>query len=116
MTAKAASPPGLAKDDWSIIRALSASVGKTLPYDDILALRAAMYKVAPQLARLGVVSPSSDGSRGFVSGGPTITAQPFANTIRDFYLTNPIARASAVMAEMSALKKNSFGTARDAAE
>ena len=45
-------PPGDAKEDWAIVRALSARVGHQLPYDTLPALRAAMYKVAPALARL----------------------------------------------------------------
>ena len=115
MTAKAATPPGVAKDDWSILRALSASCGQTLPYDDIATLRAAMYKAAPQLARLGTVAPASAATT--LAGLTGQVAQaPFVNPIRDYYLTNPIARASAVMADMSALKKNSTGAALDAAE
>jgi NADH-quinone oxidoreductase subunit G len=117
MTAKASSPPGLAKEDWSILRALSAQVGKTLPYDTLPALRAAMYTYAPQLARLGAVGPVAPATLGTLArlSGP-VAAGPFVNPIRDFYLTNPIARASAVMAEMSALKKNSVASARTAAE
>jgi NADH-quinone oxidoreductase subunit G len=117
MTAKAAAAPGLAKDDWAILRALSAAAGKTLPYDDIATLRAAMYKYAPQLARLGAVSPAPPaGSRTLAGLAGQLLAQPFVNPIRDFYLTNPIARASAVMAEMSALKSTRSGAARAAAE
>ena len=117
MTAKAAAAPGLAKEDWTILRALSAHVGQTLPYDDIGALRAGMYTSAPHLARLGVISAGNPEAVGALarSAGP-VTAGSFVNAIHDFYLTNPIARASAVMAEMSALKKNSAGAARDAAE
>jgi NADH-quinone oxidoreductase subunit G len=117
MTAKAVPPPGLAKEDWAIIRALSALVGKTLPYDTLPALRAAMYKSAPQLARQGAVAaaaPTGAATLATLSG--PVTAAAFVNPIRDYYLTNPIARASAVMAEMSALKKNSMAAVRDAAE
>jgi NADH-quinone oxidoreductase subunit G len=117
MTIKAAAAPGMAKEDWTILRALSALVGKTLPYDDVAALRAAMYKAAPQLARLGSVESNSGSSLATMAAREGhIASGPFVNTIRDYYLTNPIARASAVMAEMSALKKNSLGTAREAAE
>ena len=52
LTARAAFPPGDAKEDWTIVRALSPLTGHTLPYDNLLALRAAMYKTAPQLMRL----------------------------------------------------------------
>jgi NADH-quinone oxidoreductase subunit G len=106
MTARAAFPPGDAKEDWTILRALSPLVGHTLPYDTLPALRAAMYKEAPVLARLDAVVPASAEAVAALArekGAPGDDA--FRSPIRDFYLTNPIARASAVMAEMSALKK-----------
>ena len=56
MANKAVFPPGDAKEDWAIIRALSAHVGHKLPYDNLPALRAAMYKAAPVLARLDTVA------------------------------------------------------------
>ena len=117
MTAKAAFPPGLAKDDWAIIRALSAAAGQTLPYDDLTALRAAMYTSAPHLKRLGTLSAASSNGVAMLAGhSGEIASVPFQNPITDYYLTNPVARASAVMAEMSALKKNSAIAARSAAE
>jgi hypothetical protein len=58
MTSRAAFPPGDAKEDWAIVRALSAHVGHKLPYDSLPALRAAMYKEAPALARLDAVEPA----------------------------------------------------------
>jgi NADH-quinone oxidoreductase subunit G len=110
MTERAVFPPGDAKEDWAIIRALSAEAGHTLPYDTLGALRAAMYKTAPQLARLGTVGGAvekvgSDTLAALAKTTGSIGSEPFASAVRDFYLTNPIARASAVMAEMSALKK-----------
>ena len=99
-------PPGDAKEDWAIIRALSAAAGQTLPYDTLGALRAAMYKTAPQLARLGKVEKAPlDAVGALAKSTGSIGGEPLASPVRDFYLTNPIARASAVMAEMSALKK-----------
>ncbi len=61
MTAKAAFPPGDAKEDWTILRALSAKAGETLPYDTVAGLRAAMYKATPALARLEAVEPAGSG-------------------------------------------------------
>ena len=58
MTNRAAFAPGEAKEDWAIIRALSAHAGHTLPYDQPQALRAAMYKAAPQLMRLDASQPA----------------------------------------------------------
>jgi NADH-quinone oxidoreductase subunit G len=106
MTSRAAFPPGDAKEDWAILRALSAQVGRKLPYDNLSALRVAMYKEAPALARLDGVEPAGlAGVEALAARGGGVTAEPFGVAVRDFYLTNPIARASAVMAELSALKK-----------
>jgi NADH-quinone oxidoreductase subunit G len=99
-------PPGEAKEDWAILRALSAKAGKTLPYDNLAALRAAMYKAAPSLAAVNAVQAAlRDGVEALAKVTGSVGGEAFASPIRDFYLTNPIARASAVMAEMSALKK-----------
>ena len=106
-TVKAAFSPGSAKEDWTIIRALSARVDATLPYNTLKELRAAMYRAAPQLAAVDTIETRA------VSGLETLaklsgqaTSAPFASVIGDFYLTNPIARASAVMAGMSALRSS----------
>ncbi|MBA2125145.1 NADH-quinone oxidoreductase subunit G [Hyphomicrobium methylovorum] len=106
-TFKAAFSPGSAKEDWTILRALSDRTGKTLPYNTLPELRAAMYRVAPQLAALDAVETrvvSGLETLAKLSGQPT--AAPFATAIPDFYLTNPIARASAVMAGLSALRSS----------
>jgi NADH-quinone oxidoreductase subunit G len=106
-TMKAAFSPGSAKEDWTIIRALSARADATLSYNTLKELRAAMYRAAPQLAAVDSVETRA------VSGLETLaklsgqtTATPFGSAIGDFYLTNPIARASAVMAGMSALRSS----------
>ena len=107
MASRAAFPPGDAKEDWAIVRALSAQVGHKLPYDSLPALRAAMYKEAPALARLDVVEPAGlAGVEALAARGGTLGSEPFGPGLRDFYLTNPITRASAVMAELSALAKS----------
>jgi NADH-quinone oxidoreductase subunit G len=109
MTARAAYPPGDAKDDWAIIRALSARAGQALPYDTLQALRAAMYKEAPALARLDTLQPADiKGVEALAArGGIALGTEPFGAAVADFYLSNPIARASAVMAELSAFKQAS---------
>ena len=105
--AKAVFAPGGAKEDWTIVRALSEVMGRTLPYDTLPALRSAMYKVAPALARLEAVSAAErSGVDALAARGAGVGSEAFVSAIADFYLTNPIARASAVMAEMSALKKS----------
>jgi NADH-quinone oxidoreductase subunit G len=107
LTARAAFAPGEAKEDWAIVRALSAHLGHTLPYDSLPALRAAMYKDVPSLARLGAMEPAdAKGVEALARRGDALGSEPFSPAVRDFYLTNPIARASAVMAELSALKRS----------
>ena len=117
MTARAAFPPGEAREDWTIIRALSPLVGHTLPYDSINVLRAGMYKHAPALAALDRATPAAqDVIAVLASGKGAVKDEPFRSAVTDFYLTNPIARASAVMAEMSALKKAAGKASLTAAE
>jgi NADH-quinone oxidoreductase subunit G len=104
---RAVFPPGDAKEDWAIIRALSARTGHQLPYDTLPALRAAMFKTAPSLARLDSIEPAGmEGVETLAARGGSLGAEPFGTAVADFYLTNPIARASAVMAELSALKRS----------
>jgi len=100
---RAVFPPGEAKEDWAIFRALSAVLGKTLPFDSLTELRAKMYAAVPHLAEIdklptpGPIAPNDAGLVGAL-GSAALTA-PSA----DFYLTNPIARASAIMAECSSM-------------
>ena len=104
---RATFPPGQAKEDWAILRALSEVLGKTLPYDDIDALRAAMIADAPHFAirDVAAVSPGADPNvwQNIGRQGPLDTDQPLKSNIDDYYLTNPLARASETMAECSRL-------------
>jgi len=105
ITAKAAFPPGEAREDWTIIRALSDKLGETLPYDTVADLRKAMYQLAPHMAGLEMTPEFSDaGIVQLANVGGSMDNAPFGSAFEDFYLTNPIARASSVMAELSALK------------
>jgi NADH-quinone oxidoreductase subunit G len=99
-------PPGDARDDWTILRALSAVLGETLPFDTLHALRAKLYVQHPHLAKLDAILPgdAADIERLAGAGGAPNTS-PFVSPIADFYTTNPIARASGVMAECSALAR-----------
>ena len=104
MTARAVFAPGDAREDWSILRALSGVLGKTLPYDSLPALRAALYREHPHLARLDGIAPGdAKGLARLAEGRGAASGAAFVSPIADFYLTNPIARASAVMAECSQL-------------
>jgi NADH-quinone oxidoreductase subunit G len=104
---RAGFPPGDAREDWAIIRALSDVLGRKLPYDSLAQLRAALFKAHPQLARIDQVIAADAGDVGRLAklGGRPERAALQAS-IRDFYLTNPIARASAIMAECSAIAKS----------
>jgi NADH-quinone oxidoreductase subunit G len=104
MSSRASFPPGDAREDWSILRALSDLLGAKLTYDSLPALRAALFKERPQLARIGQIVASGPADiRQLSAMKGNIDKTPFRGVIEDFYLTNPIARASAVMAECSAL-------------
>ncbi len=108
MTEKAAFAPGEAKEDWTILRALSERAGHALPYDTLGALRAEMYAVAPILQRLDVVAAATTATLDLLARSPgKLDAQPFTPAITNYYLTNSIARASAIMAELSQLKAGS---------
>ncbi|WP_127560871.1 NADH-quinone oxidoreductase subunit NuoG [Nioella ostreopsis] len=93
--------PGEAKENWAILRALSAELGAALPYDSLVQLRNAMVAEVPHLAMIDEVPMNEI--------APLELRAPaeadFVPAVKDFYLTNPIARASAVMAELSAMAK-----------
>ena len=90
--------PGEAKENWAILRALSAEVGKTLPWDSLNALRAALVAAVPHLEAIDEV-PVNDWQP---LPADSLGAASFRPLVKDFYLTNPIARASSLMAELSA--------------
>ena len=103
-TARAVFPPGEAKEDWAIIRALSGVLGSPLPYDSLRALRARLFDVHPHLARLDTIEPGKASELIERAGKPGDPVNAVLNSpIGDFYLTNPIARASKVMGECAQL-------------
>ena len=114
MAARASFPPGDAREDWAIVRALSDHLGARLPYDSLGQLRKAIFAAHPHLQHVGVIA-AGDGADlrrlAQLPGAPD--KAPFASVIDDFYLTNPIARASAVMAECSALAERRTMTAAE---
>ena len=101
---RAVSPKGDAKEDWAIIRALSGHVDRVLPYDNLSALREKLIADHPVFGGLGV---KPDTETGFdvktVGAAGKINSDAFKSPVTDFYLTNPIARSSNVMAECSEL-------------
>jgi len=102
---RAVFPPGEAKEDWAILRALSDHLGARLPYDDRAQLRAAMVKDVPHFAQIGDAPVHSDTSSATWNGvgvqGSLDETVPVTHGIADYYLTNPIARASETMARCS---------------
>ena len=115
MTNRAVFPPGDAREDWAILRALSDVLGRRLPFDSLDALRERLYAEHPHLARLDQLGPSdvAGAVQALAALGGATAREPFVGPIGDFYLTNPIARASGVMAECSALAR---GAKLEAAE
>jgi NADH-quinone oxidoreductase subunit G len=104
MASRASFPPGDAREDWAILRALSDVLGKKLPYDSLAALRQALYAAHPHMMRVGqIAGGDAAGVQKLASLGGAADKAPFRSGIADFYFTNPIARASAVMAECSAI-------------
>ncbi|KAB2882433.1 MAG: NADH-quinone oxidoreductase subunit G [Albidovulum sp.] len=93
--------PGAAKENWAILRALSAELGATLPWDSLAALRAALVRAHPHLGHIDEVAANAWEPLPLRAPGRAT----FRNAIKDFYLTNPVARASAVMAELSAMAR-----------
>jgi NADH-quinone oxidoreductase subunit G len=91
--------PGQAKENWAVLRALSAEMGQTLPWDSQTQLRAAIVAAHPHLGRIDEVS-TNDGQ---AIAARAMGKADFRNAVRDYYLTNPIARASAVMGELAAM-------------
>ena len=90
--------PGEAKENWAILRALSAELDATLPFDSIAQLRTALVEAVPLLGEIDVVAENAWNAE---KAGKLGKAD-FRNAVTDFYLTNPIARASELMAELSA--------------
>jgi NADH-quinone oxidoreductase subunit G len=114
MANRAAFPPGDAREDWAIIRALSDVLGKKLPFDSLAALRQAIFKAVPHLMRIDQIEAGVAADLKTLAGkGGKADKALFKTVVEDFYLTNPIARASAVMAECSRLASGQMLTAAE---
>lgn len=119
MTNRAAFAPGEAKEDWAIMRALSALIGAKLSFDSLDGLRKQLYGDYPHFAALDEVAESnvSDvkelASRLGASKTAKVKAASLTSPVRDYFMTNPIARASKVMAECSAMRSGSVAQAAE---
>ncbi|RRN63202.1 NADH-quinone oxidoreductase subunit NuoG [Caulobacter sp. 602-1] len=115
MGRRAVFPKGEAKEDWSILRALSEVLGHKLPYDSLDQLRAKLFADHPTFGQIdyapGSVAVSFD--VGALGADGEVSDAPFESPIKAFHLTNPVARASVTMAECAAVAS---GAAKIAAE
>jgi len=112
-TRLAVTPPGMAREDWKIIRALSEIVGDPLPYDNLEELRGRMFDVSPNLVKYGDIeeanyfkqaSELAQLAKGQLSTEPLKTPQ---TTLKDFFMTDNITRASQTMAKCAQAAKES---------
>ena len=107
MTSRAILPPGEAREDWAILRKAVDVLGVEVGFDSLEALRKAMYETAPHLAAIDSITPADPAGIGEIARlGGAIDEAPLKAPIADFWLTNPIARASDIMQRMSALRKD----------
>jgi len=105
-TKRALTPPSLARDDWKIIRALSEIAGKTLPYDTLAEIRGRLTDVAPNLTRYGDVEGANYFNEALnllntddASPATNCVLEPQMSTLKEFYMTDSISKASQTMAK-----------------
>jgi NADH-quinone oxidoreductase subunit G len=97
-------PPGEAREDWKILRAFSQAIGLPLPYDDLPALRTRLEQVSSVFGRIGFLPRFGCTDHSGPAGDPTMLSDAaFEPAVADYYLTDPISRASPTMAECSAV-------------
>jgi len=106
---RAVFPPGDAREDWAILRALSGALGRPLPFDSLIELRASLRARHPHFAAIDRIVPAEWGPFGEAGA---VDPAPFPYPIADFYQTDPISRASPTMARCS----DAFGARADSAE
>jgi NADH-quinone oxidoreductase subunit G len=97
---KAVFPPGEAREDWAILRALSGALRRPLSFDSLSELRHMMRAAHPVFGDIDHIAPAPWGA--FGETGP-VGSEPFAYPVADFYRTDPISRASPTMAQCSEL-------------
>jgi NADH-quinone oxidoreductase subunit G len=96
---RAVYPPGDAREDWTILRAFSAVIGKTLPYDTIEAVRARLEQVNPVFGRVGSLNRFGCTDHTGPVGDPAVLSDaPLTSTVANYYVTDPISRSSPTMA------------------
>ena len=106
--------PGEAKENWAILRALSAELGQTLPWDSLAQLRGALVRQHPHLGALDSVAENIWTPLPMAALGKSDVG--FRGALSAYYLTNPIARASAVMGELAQMEAGRAAARKMAAE
>jgi NADH-quinone oxidoreductase subunit G len=114
MTNRAAFPPGDAREDWAVLRALSDVIGHRLPFGSLSELRRGLYQAFPHFAGIDQIASGdiADVAK-LASVGGALSDAAFVSPIKDFYLTNPIARASKTMASCSDLASKPLSVAAE---
>lgn len=97
----ATAPPGFAREDWMILRALSEELGCPLPYDSLDEVRTRMAELAPHLVKFDYAETSGfeNLAHRTNSSQDTLNATPFTDNVDNFYMTDSISRQSTVMAK-----------------
>ena len=93
---RAAFPPGEAREDWAIIRAVSGAIGKSIGFDSLIELRHSLCSAHPHFADVDQITPAKWSPFG---GRAKLSAEPVSYAFRNFYMTCAISRASETMAE-----------------
>ena len=107
-------PPGQAREDWAVLRALSGALGNPLPFDSLAALRRRLIEAHPHFAEVDEIARGEAAQVVALANHPAVAMKdPFVSAIQNFYFTNPIARASAIMAECSALAQGRLAQAAE---
>ena len=105
VTRAAVPPPSGAREDWKIVRALAEISGVDLPYDELLDVRMRMSEFSPSLISYDIIEKNSFEDLGLThlkqNKSSSSTSVPFELPITDFYMTDPISRASSTMAKCS---------------
>ena len=102
-------PPGDAREDWTIVRALSDVLGHTLPYDTLAGVRSALTSKSPAFGAIDRIVPAPWGKFG---ADGAMDSAGFKSPIANFYMTDPISRASHIMAECTAMRRELAASAK----
>lgn len=107
-------PPGDAREDWAVIRGLAEALGVSVSFDSLTSLRKALYAVHPHFVVLGSVEAGSSSSIEALAAMDTgYSKEPFRSAIKDYHLTNAIARASRVMGECASIARRPVSVAAE---